>query len=593
MAIPICICASWFLNCGGLLGLGSIISADEQIDEAPPAPYATTSDKNTTTRPPLETPESLFQYRAVAKTSLVPKGFVYNVSDGEVEEHDKDTTWYDQSPTVQALKEAISESLSPEEKMHWYETPSFHPFPSQLECPSPRKFENEAGQTTNFTPFTETKEKNIKEKLRKMSSTIQNIFMPWIEKRGFHPDLILHGCKLAGLCIGIFDGMLHFWAPQTVSQSSPNSKVRILAEHLESVMEEFHKQEVEIPDVIFPYSVRSIPPNHFSRQCAQYSAVPNHLQNRYDTLPVAGIAMDPSVHSGIALMPNMYFGNLQAWDRYTKQFMDGGNADIPWTKRKKRVFWRGKIRKKLDANIPRLKALQVAARDAKRSPRRLDIALTSGCVYRKQFANTATQTSSEAQTWLSKSYFLKNTKCGGFTRTPHAKFANYWAHLNLPGSSLGSYSKNLQNLWPMGAAVMIWNQSAVEFYYDTLKTGVTHLWVNETTIEPMAAKLFANNGKLAQLMGAVGREWFEETLTKNALLEYYRQWFDSWAALQRFTPTLNMLVDPCTCAGWNDTGKDNFNEIKRCTYCASYPFDVESGCLQMMGMVKSRTSLCK
>jgi hypothetical protein len=109
----------------------------------------------------------------------------------------------------------------------------------------------------------------------------------------------------------------------------------------------------------------------------------------------------------------------------------------------------------------------------------------------------------------------------------------------------------------------------------------------------MAAKLFANNGKLAQLMGAVGREWFEETLTKNALLEYYRQWFDSWAALQRFTPTLNMLVDPCTCAGWNDTGKDNFNEIKRCTYCASYPFDVESGCLQMMGMVKSRTSLCK
>ena len=37
--------------------------------------------------------------------------------------------------------------------------------------------------------------------------------------------------------------------------------------------------------------------------------------------------MDPAVHVGVALVPNMYFGNLEAWDEYTKHFLEGGRYE--------------------------------------------------------------------------------------------------------------------------------------------------------------------------------------------------------------------------------------------------------------------------
>jgi len=587
MAIPALLCVSWLLD--GRILISSFVSQSTQIEKLPPVH---SKEENVTKRPQLELLASLFQnevHDAVGQALRVPKGSVYDVPDKvDKEEDNKDgkTTWYDQNAAVQALEEALATSLSPEEKRHWYETPSFHPFPQQLECPSPKRFERPQTNLTELD-FTDEQKKKLRKQLKTGSITIRDAFLPWIVKGGFHPDLILHGGRVAGLYVGILDGKLHFWGKQHSS-----AKVRLLAEHLESVMQEFHQQNITIPDVIFPYSVRSIPPNSLTHQCARQSAVPLHLQDRYDAVPAAGIAMDPSVHTGIALMPNMYFGNLQVWDRYTKQLLDGGKVDIPWNKRKKRVFWRGKIDKGLDANTPRLEALQAAARDTKMSPRHMDITITSGCDYLKGFASDVKRTSPLAPKWLPKNYFLKVTECGGYTRIPHAKFTNYWAQLNLPGSSLGSYSKNLQNLWPTGAAVMMWNQSAVEFYYDTLKTGVTNVWVNETTIEPMAAKLFANNGELAQLMGTVGREWFQQHLTSDAILEYYRQWFHAWAALQRFIPTPQILADPCTCAGWIDADKQKHDVVKRCSYCGDYPQNVKKGCLEMMGL-KSDTTLCK
>jgi hypothetical protein len=139
---------------------------------------------------------------------------------------------------------------------------------------------------------------------------------------------------------------------------------------------------------------------------------------------------------------------------------------------------------------------------------------------------------------------------------------------------------------------MIWNQSAVEFYYDSLRPGITHLWVNETTIEPTTTKLFQNDGKLAQLYGNVGKEWFQKHLTADAILDYYQEWFHAWAALQRFVPTPNMLPQPCTCSGWVDVDRQRPDSVERCSYCATFPHPIEEGCLSMMGN-KSSTSLCK
>ena len=152
---------------------------------------------------------------------------------------------------------------------------------------------------------------------------------------------------------------------------------------------------------------------------------------------------------------------------------------------------------------------------------------------------------------------------------PHSQFTGYQAHLNLPGSMKGSYSRNLQSLWPTGAAVMIWDQSAVEFYYDTLKPGVTHVWVNESNFEEMTRLVLSNDGKLAKLLGSASRQWFKKHLTGEAILDYYVQWFNAWGALQRFNPTPEMIPNACTCAGWADKKKKH-DGVKRCSWCGRY-----------------------
>lgn len=575
-AIPLMLCATWLLD--GTRLLQSSFSVDYQRLDIPnpQALHRFHGNENITAKPPSLQLERLH--------SSGPESNVQHNNDKK-----QNKSWYETSAAVQTLAAALATSLTPEEKQHWYETPEFQPYPPQIKCPSPKKFERRVSNITILPDYTEQQKKELHQQLDNMSSsTIRNAFKPWIEKGGFHPDLILHGKQVAML-VGIFNGKLHFWGKKMNS-----AKKLLLAEHLESVLEEFHKQGVKIPDVIFPYTIRSIPDDRFTKECARQSAVPPHLQEYYDTFPVAGIAMDPTIHTGVALMPNMYFGSMQVWDRYTRDLLEGGKADMPWNQRKKRVFWRGKVGKNLAANAPRLEALQAAARDSKRgSQRNMDIALTSGRDLLKEYTTNFTRSAPHTPQWMSRTYFLKVTKASGSQRTPHKKFTRYWGQLNLPGSSLGSYSKNLQNLWPTGAAVLIWNQTAVEFYYDSLKTGVTHVWVNETTIEPMTDKLFENNGELARLYGAVGREWFKEHLTSKAIVEYYRQWFHAWAALQRFTPTPDMVEDPCTCAGWADVGiqrSDGDGVLERCPYCAKYPINVRQGCLYMMG--DSDKTLC-
>jgi hypothetical protein len=488
--------------------------------------------------------------------------------------------WRERSDTVKALEKAVSAALTPEEQWLWYSTPTFATSVEKVskKCPEPVIFKKR--RTLQETDFTVAQQETLRKKLLKGPATIREVFLPWIEKGGFHPDLILHSIDAVGLMVGIFDGKVYFGG---TSDLKSNAKVHTLAEHLESVMDEFRKKKVTIPDIMFPYTVGSFPSTKHTTRCAKYSLVPEHLRDRYDTMPVAGIAMDPTVHSGIALMPNMYFANIRVWHEYTKQLLAGGKADTPWNERIKRVFWRGKVGRKPMSNLPRMAAIQAAARSAKKKSRWLDVKLTSGCDFFEEFAKSINQTTPDSPPWMPPSQFLKLTECGPFNKVPHAKFSSYMAQLNLPGSAMASYSKNLQNLWPTGAAVMIWDQAAVEFYYDTLKPGITHVWANETTIEPLAEKLFENNGELARLMGSVGREWFSKHLTMEAILDYYRQWFHAWAALQRFTPTPDMIPGACTCAGWSDL-KKNKDGTRRCSWCAkSYPADIQQGCLSMMG----------
>ena len=71
-------------------------------------------------------------------------------------------------------------------------------------------------------------------------------------------------------------------------------------------------------------------------------------------------------------------------------------------------------------------------------------------------------------------------------------YANYKYVLNLPGKTDGSYSRNLNHLWYVGAAVLLWDTPSVEWYYPALKHGATHAAINRTTARAVVAALDAH-----------------------------------------------------------------------------------------------------
>ena len=60
-------------------------------------------------------------------------------------------------------------------------------------------------------------------------------------------------------------------------------------------------------------------------------------------------------------------------------------------------------------------------------------------------------------------------------------YARFKFLLNLPGRTDGSYSRNLNHLWAVGAVVLLWDTRVVEWFYPALRHGETHATVNRTT----------------------------------------------------------------------------------------------------------------
>jgi len=65
---------------------------------------------------------------------------------------------------------------------------------------------------------------------------------------------------------------------------------------------------------------------------------------------------------------------------------------------------------------------------------------------------------------------------------PQANFSHFKYLIHMAGSATGSYSRNLQYLWAHGSVVLIWDQVAVEHYYQYLVPGLHYLPVNESNV---------------------------------------------------------------------------------------------------------------
>ena len=61
-------------------------------------------------------------------------------------------------------------------------------------------------------------------------------------------------------------------------------------------------------------------------------------------------------------------------------------------------------------------------------------------------------------------------------------YTKYQFLFNLPGKTMGSYSRNLNHLWFTGAVILLWDAPFVEFYYPYLHHGEHVVAVNKKTL---------------------------------------------------------------------------------------------------------------
>ncbi|KAJ1459043.1 hypothetical protein M885DRAFT_76304 [Pelagophyceae sp. CCMP2097] len=217
------------------------------------------------------------------------------------------------------------------------------------------------------------------------------------------------------------------------------------------------------------------------------------------------------------LMPNCYFDAIGKWDKLSKEII-AATKRIKFEDRDSRVFWRGTIREQSDCaddtgNFARLQAVSLSAAH----PDTFDVKCTS-CQPRDEKKRACAALPYDAD--MRRAMGRGNRSAISGEHVDKTTFGNYRYQLNLPGSVSGSYSRNLNHLWMLGSAVVLWDAPYVEWYYPALKDGVTHVTVNKSDAFSVVRGLSeARTLKLAAEAARVHREF----LSAGALAAYWRE----------------------------------------------------------------------
>ena len=130
------------------------------------------------------------------------------------------------------------------------------------------------------------------------------------------------------------------------------------------------------------------------------------------------------------------------------------------------------------------------------------------------------------------------------TRTGHVAKENFTLFkyvLNLPGSSSGSYSRNLNHLWFLQSVVLLWKAPFVEWYYPALRNGETHVDVDHRSLADAVRELEAHPEKAAAILKNAKRV-DAELVCPNCIARYLR------LAIERVRKRFQLskvLDDPC------------------------------------------------
>lgn len=216
------------------------------------------------------------------------------------------------------------------------------------------------------------------------------------------------------------------------------------------------------------------------------------------------------------LVPNPYFGDLELWAREMRVLRKKSRAK-PWESRDRRIFWRGVIRaakscEQDKGNIARLQAVALTVEH----PEEFDV----GCI---KCAPMKTNSCSVRDEFEQK--FVENPTV--VEPSPQSAWTNYKYLLNLPGSTTGSYSRNLNHLWIVGGIVLLWDVGGTEFYSDRLVEGKTHLTVNKSTVRQAVSRV-EENPTLARTLLRGAESVYREFISAERLSHTLSTFFENY-----------------------------------------------------------------
>ena len=120
-------------------------------------------------------------------------------------------------------------------------------------------------------------------------------------------------------------------------------------------------------------------------------------------------------------------------------------------------------------------------------------------------------------------------------RAPHVAQTNYSQYrylLHLPGAATGSYSRNLQYLWTHGSIVLVWNQTATEFYYRHLVDVEHYVVVDDASnIDETVEAIEADPARQERLRRGA-RAFYDAHLAAPRLIDRWRAVLEALALRQ-------------------------------------------------------------
>ena len=243
------------------------------------------------------------------------------------------------------------------------------------------------------------------------------------------------------------------------------------------------------------------------------AATGTHCRSKMHDVPCLAIAKQPGFADPGILVPNPYFAHVDEWDRRVAAWRAARPA---WGARSRKVFWRGSVKSYCSfGNVARLAALSLTLE----RPERFDVRVTGSIDAPEAAACAEAFAYTKAMTALSEDADAAAKVLGAFVNA--SDFGDWRRFLNLPGTMGGSYSRNLNLLWPMGGVVALWDGPAVEWYYPGLKDGETHATLTAKTAEAVVDAV-EGGPKLERRFAKQADEVHDAFLCGDCLDRYWR-----------------------------------------------------------------------